>query len=64
MWPPGASWQVAMPQVGLTWGWLAGGDVRGEPHPPARLGYFIYYITLSVCVQIAVYRLCPNRGGE
>ena len=45
MWPPGASWQVAMPQVGLTWGWLAGGDVRGEPHPPPCLGYFIVYMS-------------------
>ena len=44
MWPPGASWQVAMPRVGLTWGWLAGSDDRGEPHPPHRLGYIIVYI--------------------
>ena len=47
MWPPGASWQVAMPRVGLTRGRLAGGDARGEPHPPARPGYIIVYIKLD-----------------
>ena len=37
-----------MPRVGLTLGRLAGGDARGEPHPPApRPGYIIVYIKLD-----------------
>ena len=51
MWPPGASWQVAMPRVGITRGGLTGGDARGEPHPPARPGYLVDYISRDTCLR-------------